>query len=91
MILDSVQLKTKYLELFSMINRNQSWLSAPKHSSVCSQSEGLDLSWSGGRELRQIGVVILREMGVLKDTHDKCPLFSQNGPSLLFGLSISKH
>lgn len=37
MILDSVQLKTKYLELFPMINRKQFWLSAPKHSSVCTQ------------------------------------------------------
>lgn len=40
MILDSVQLKTKYLELFPMINRNQFWLSAPKHSSVCTQWDG---------------------------------------------------
>lgn len=67
MILDSVQLKTKYLELFSMINRNQSWLSAPKHSSVCSQSEGLDLFLVWGKGAQADWVVILREMGVLKD------------------------
>lgn len=67
MILDSVQLKTKYLELFSMINRDQSWLSAPKRSSVCSQSEGLDLFLVWGKGAQADWVVILREMGVLKD------------------------
>lgn len=35
MIPDSVQ----YLGLFPMINRNQFWLPAPKHSSVCAQWE----------------------------------------------------
>lgn len=40
MIPDSVQLKTKYLGLFPMINRNQFWLPAPKHSSVCTQWDG---------------------------------------------------
>ena len=67
MILDSVQLKTKYLELFSMINRNQSWLSAPKHSSVCSQSDGLDLFPVSGKGVQADWVVILREMGISKD------------------------
>lgn len=66
MILDSVQLKTKYLELFPMINKNQSWLSAPKHSSVCTQWDG-SFSLFRGKESRQAWVVILREMGILKD------------------------
>lgn len=56
MILDSVQLKTKYLELFSQINRNQSWLSALEHSCVYSVRQ---ISFSKVMEVQAgIGVIL---------------------------------